>query len=293
MANNLITVGLDGTPQSVSAAVWAAREATLRQARLRLLHAWVLLALEPDGTPSQKAEQNYWPRRIVEEAEAAVRSSCPDLPVEVSLVRKDPFEALTDAVGQSDLLVLGSRGLGAAARFTLGETGLELVTHTETPAVLVRAQQEQEAPAGGANGRKVTVGVGLHAACEEVLTFAFETAARRDVPLHAVHGRHLPSYAYNRGGGVERSAAEEAVHDAQGELAASLRPWREKFPAVPVDEEVVMENPVSALLHRSAHADLLVVGRRHRGRLLPPRIGHVVQAAVHHAPCPVAIVPHS
>ncbi|MFF7230186.1 universal stress protein [Streptomyces sioyaensis] len=287
---NLITVGLDGTPQSLSAAVWAAREATLRKGRLRLLHAWVLLALEPNGTPSEKAEQNYWPRRIVEDAQAAVESACPDLPVDVSLVRKDPFEALTDAVEESDLLVLGSRGLGAAARFTLGETGLELVTHTETPTVLVRAQQD--APADSANG-KVTVGVGLHAACEEMVTFAFEAAARRAVPLHAVHGRHLPSYAYNRGGGVERSAAEDAVRDAQGELAASLRPWREKFPAVAVDEEVVMENPVAALLHRSAHADLLVVGRRHRGRLLPPRIGHVVQAAVHHAPCPVAIVPHS
>lgn len=287
---NLITVGLDGTPQSLSAAVWAAREATLRQARLRLLHAWVLLALAPDGTLAEGAEQNYWPRRIIEEARAAIRAACPDLPVEVGVVREDPLDALTEAAGQSDLLVMGSRGLGAAARFTLGETGLELVTRTETPMVLVRTRQD--APADRAHG-KVTVGVGLHAACEELLAFAFDTAARRAVPLHAVHGRHLPSYAYNRGGGVERSAADEAVREARHELAGALRPWREKFPDVAVHEEVVMENPASALLHSSAHAELLVVGRRHRGRLLPPRIGHVVQAAVHHAPCPVAIVPHT
>ncbi|MEV6567961.1 universal stress protein [Streptomyces kronopolitis] len=287
---NLITVGLDGTPQSLSAAVWAAREARLRQARLRLLHAWVLLVLAPDGTPAGDAEQNYWPRRIIEEARAAIRLSCPDLDVEVGVVPQDPLDALTEAAGQSDLLVMGSRGLGAAARFTLGETGLELVTRTETPTVLVRTRQD--APADSAH-QKVTVGVGLHAACEELFAFAFETAARRAVPLHAVHGRHLPSYAYNRGGGVEQSAADEAVRAARHELSGALRPWREKFPEVAVQEEVVMENPAAALLHSSATAELLVVGRRHRGRLLPPRIGHVVQAAVHHAPCPVAIVPHT
>ncbi|MFE3548356.1 universal stress protein [Streptomyces kronopolitis] len=287
---NLITVGLDGTPQSLSAAVWAAREATLRQAGLRLLHAWVLLVLTPDGTLAGDAEQNYWPRRIIEEARAAVRLSCPDLPVEVGTVREDPLDALTEAAEQSDLLVMGSRGLGAAARFALGEIGLELVTRTETPMALVRTRQDT--PADRAH-HKVTVGVGLHAACEELLAFAFETAARRAVPLHAVHGRHLPSYAYNRGGGVEQSAADEAVHEARHDLAAALQPWREKFPEVAVEEEVVMESPASALLHSSAQAELLVVGRRHRGRLLPPRIGHVVQAAVHHAPCPVAVVPHT
>ncbi|MGG7569317.1 universal stress protein [Streptomyces sirii] len=286
---DLVTVGLDGTLQSLSAAVWAAREAELRQARLRLLHAWILLALEPTGAPAEEAEQNYWPYRIVDEARAAVRSSHPGLPVDVSLVRNDPLDALVESAEQSDLLVLGSRGLGAAARFTLGEVGLELVTRIAVPTVLVRARQD--VPAGGAS-RRVTVGVGLHAACEGLLAFAFETAARRAIPLHAVHGRHFPSYAYNRGGGVERSAAEQAAQDARYELAAALRPWREKFPDIRVDEEVMMESPASALLHSSANTELLVVGRRHKGRVLPSRIGHVVQAAVHHAPCPVAIVPH-
>lgn len=67
-------------------------------------------------------------------------SSHPDLPVDVSLVRGDPFDALAQAAEESDLLVLGSRGLGAAARFTLGEIGLELVTRTAVPTILVRAQ---------------------------------------------------------------------------------------------------------------------------------------------------------
>ncbi|MFE0376717.1 universal stress protein [Streptomyces inhibens] len=285
---DLITVGLDGTLQSLSAALWAAREAELRQARLRLLHAWIPLAPEPTRAPPEEAEQNYWPRRITDEAQAAVVSSHPDLPVDVSLVRGDPLDALAKAAEQSDLLVLGSRGLGAAARFTLGEIGLELVTRTAVPTVLVRAQQDTPARIGKGN---VTVGVSLHAACEGLLAFAFETAARRTVTLRAVHGRQLSAYAYNRGGG-DRIAAEESAQHAGYELAAALRPWKEKFPDVHVDEQVILESPAPGLLHGTANAELLIVGRRHRGRLLPPRIGHVVQAAVHHAPCPVAIVPH-
>ncbi|MER6841043.1 universal stress protein [Streptomyces platensis] len=286
---DLITVGLDGTLQSLSAALWAAREAELRKARLQLLHAWILLARESTGAPPPEAEDDHWPHRITDEAQAAVASSHPDLPVDVSLVRGDPLDALAKAAEQSDLLVLGSRGLGAAARFTLGEIGLELVTRTAVPTILVRAQQDTPARIGSGN---VTLGVSLHAPCEGLLAFAFKTAARRAVALRAVHGRRLSAYAYNRGGGVDRSAAEESAQIARDELAAALRPWRAKFPDVHVEEQVILESPAPALLHGTANAELLIVGRRHRGRLLPPRIGHVVQAAVHHAPCPVAIVPH-
>lgn len=158
----------------------------------------------------------------------------------MSVVRGDPFDALAQAAEESDLLVLGSRGLGAAARFTLGEIGLELVTRTAVPTILVRAQQDTPARIGSGNE---TVGVSLHAACDGLLAFAFETAARSAVTLRAVHGRRLSAYAYNRGGGVDRTAAEESAQIARDELAAALRPWRAKFPDVHVDEQVILESP--------------------------------------------------
>ncbi|MFD0231052.1 universal stress protein [Streptomyces decoyicus] len=286
---DVITVGVDGTPESLSAILWAAREAQLRRARLRLLHAWVLLAPEPARHPPEEDDQNYWPHRMMEEARTAVRTRAPDLPVDEVLVPKDPLEALEEAAEQSDLLVLGSRDLGPVGRFALGELGLKLVVHTTSPTVLVRARKS--APTGGPNG-EVMVGLSLHEPCEALLGFAFDSAARRGVTLRAVHGRHLPSYAYNRGGGVEPIAAVVAASDARQELAAALEPWREKHPDLRVDERVVMESPAPALLHSAADAGLLVVGRRHRLRLPARRIGHVVQAVVHHAPCPVAVVPH-
>ncbi|UKY48321.1 universal stress protein [Streptomyces inhibens] len=286
---DVITAGVDGTPESLAAVSWAAQEAQLRNARLRLLHAWVLLAPEPAHRPPTEGDQNYWAHRMMDEAREAVRTAHPELPVDEHLVAKDPLEALREAAGQSDLLVLGSRDLGPVERYALGELGLQLVAHTDSPTVLVRARQSATETRRGGD---VVVGLSLHEPCEALLAFAFDSAARRGATLRAVHGRHLPSYAYNRGGGVEPVAAEDAERDARMELNAALRPWREKYPDLRVDDRVEMESPAPALLRDTADAALLVVGRRHRHRLPAPRIGHVVQAAVHHAPCPVAVVPH-
>ncbi|MEU5302679.1 universal stress protein [Streptomyces noursei] len=283
---DVVTVGVDGTPQALAAAQWAAHEARLRQSRLRLLTAWQPLTAKP--RPPWAPEMPHWPDRIIEEARATVESTEPGVALEVRLVREPPLKALVEAAEQTDLLALGSRGLGPAARFTLGGTGLELVPRVTIPIVLVRARHDRPATEEGSG---VAVGVSLHAACENLLAFAFETAARRAVPLRAVHGRNLPPFAYDQGGAAERAAAEQAEFFAREELSQALRPWREKFGDVRVEEQVVMESPAPALLHGAAGTQLLIVGRRHLGPGVP-RIGHVVHAAVHHAPCPVAIVPH-
>ncbi|BDM69116.1 universal stress protein [Streptomyces nigrescens] len=284
-----ITAGVDGTPESSAAVLWAAQEAELRRARLRLLHAWVLLAPESAGPPGGESDQNYWPHRMMDEVAGTVRARYPDLPLERELVPKDPLEALTDAAGRSDLLVLGTRDLGPVSRYVLGEVGLQLIARTTTPLVLVRTRQ---GAAVAGHGGDVVVGVGLHEPHEPQLTFAFDCALRHGVTLRVVHGRHLPSFAYNRGGGVEPYAAEEAAAVARQDLARALGPWREKYPDVAVDARVELESAAPALLRDTADAGLLVVGRRHRHLRPGPRIGHVVQAVVHHAACPVAVVPH-
>lgn len=45
------------------------------------------------------------------------------------------------------------------------------------------------------------------------------------------------------------------------------------------------------LTERSAAADLLVVGARRRDGLVGPELGRVAHRALHHASCPVAVVP--
>ena len=52
-------------------------------------------------------------------------------------------------------------------------------------------------------------------------------------------------------------------------------------------------HPAEALLNASRRADLLVVGRHTDPRAAEGRLGPVTHAVLHHARCPVAVVPHT
>lgn len=89
----------------------------------------------------------------------------------------------------------------------------------------------------------------------------------------------------------------ELLAEHERAVVATLRPWCEKFPEVAVTETVTEGRAAGELIHASAGAALLVVGRRVRGTLLGNHLGNhlgsVAHAALHHAPCPVAVVPHA
>ncbi|MEU5293466.1 universal stress protein [Streptomyces umbrinus] len=46
------------------------------------------------------------------------------------------------------------------------------------------------------------------------------------------------------------------------------------------------------MLAASAHSRLTVIGRRRHPSQLTWKLGPVAHAALHHVPCPVALVPH-
>ncbi|MEU8579325.1 universal stress protein [Streptomyces abikoensis] len=156
-----ITVGLDGSPENLAAALWASDEAERRGLALRLLHAWILPAGEPStGLPPDKG-QNYWARRIVRAAAASVRERHSDLSVSEDLVAEAPESALLRVAEGSTMVVLGSRGLDRLASFFLGDIGLQVAGRSERLVVLVLVRKAGTGgqPAPGAGG--VVVGVSL------------------------------------------------------------------------------------------------------------------------------------
>jgi nucleotide-binding universal stress UspA family protein len=190
------------------------------------------------------------------------------------------------------MLVLGSRGLESVESYFLGDISMPVVARAERPVVLVRAETHEEgpSPASGTAGG-VVVALKLHGPCDDLLEFAFGTAATRGVPLRAVHGRSLPVHAHVPWG-VDHAVTEEITQDAQKHLGQALHPWREKFPGVVVADMTRLESPAKAVVRAAEAAELLVVGRRKHRPALAPRLGPVAQAAIHHARCPVAVVPH-
>ncbi|MFF6780716.1 universal stress protein [Streptomyces sp. NPDC012510] len=157
-----VTVGLDGSRESLAAAEWAAREARLRALPLRLVNVWEPVP-EPMGrapmlgaptsgalaaTSGRRGEQDGPGRgapggtgagKTLTDAAERIRLRHPGVDVGVEQLTGRASEALVDAAQGAELLVLGSRGLSGVAGFLLGSVGLHVVAHTERPVVLVRA----------------------------------------------------------------------------------------------------------------------------------------------------------
>ncbi|GAA3501484.1 universal stress protein [Streptomyces prasinosporus] len=296
-----ITVGLDGSPESRAAAEWAAREAALRGLPLRLLHVWQPVPEPMAQAPLLGAEtQAHWSERIPREAAEGLRLRHPGVEVLREQVVGRPYEALTKAAEDAELLVLGSRGLGGVGGFLVGSVGSLVVARAERPVVLVRAGEQaadehEPDPAGipsaATRYRPVLLGLDADKPHDSVIGFAFAEAERRSTGLRVVHGWAMPPY-YVYG----LASAPEVYHGIARQQAEALTqvlaPWREKFPQVEVFEESFGGSPSVRLVEASAESSLVVVGRRIRRTPIGAHIGPVAHAVMHHSAAPVAVVAH-
>ncbi|MFF7842198.1 universal stress protein [Streptomyces ossamyceticus] len=134
---------------------------------------------------------------------------------------------------------------------------------------------------------EVVLGIDARDPVGSAVDFAFDCARARGVRLRAVHAWALPPSASAEWPFAvpERDRATWEDHEVQV-LADALRPWRERYPDVPVLEDVVLLSPVQALAHHAAGAALVVVGSAPG-----PRSRATVHALLNEAVCPVAVVP--
>ncbi|ARP73374.1 stress-inducible protein [Streptomyces pluripotens] len=299
-----ITAGLDGSPESLAAADWAAREALLRDTPLHLVHA---LRREPDthppagGTPQPPQDpgvQDQRADRLLRETAATLARNHPGLQIITDHVPGEPAPALLEAAEEADLLVLGSRGLGGVARFLVGSVVLAVMTGSRRPVVVVRdglrAEDEHQpgTPGTGAESfRDVVLGLGSAAPDDAVIGFAFDAAARRGARLRVVRG-WSPDQPQDGDGDLSAELHAELTGDTQRALSEVLDPWRNKFPGVEVVEQAVIGKAGSHLVEASHDASLVVVGRRRRRTPAGTAIGPVTHAVLHHGGAPVAVVPH-
>ncbi|MEU0473585.1 universal stress protein [Streptomyces olivaceus] len=286
-----ITAGVDGSEESVAALAWAAREAVRRRAPLRVVHSWHHETQEAAGAGGRDAQER-WVRDAVAGAVRTVTERHPELTVTTEVREGDTVAALLAAAADAETLVLGSRGHGAVVGFLLGSVGQQVIAGAGGPVVLVRAGDEAAAEAAG---REVVVGQqGEPEDSADVIGFAFEAAAARGATVRAVRAWALPTvFTYSPG---SMALADEAGGLEQYErkaLGEALGPWRERFPDVPVVEHVEMGSAGQVLLSVAANAQLMVVGRRARRTAVGARIGSVAHGVLHHAACPVAVVPHT
>ncbi|MCX5554641.1 universal stress protein [Streptomyces sp. NBC_00038] len=285
-----IVVGLDGSPESLAATDWAAREAQRRGLPLRLVHAWIW---QPHDVPAAEdlETQKRWALRILREAKEDLAARYPDLPIDTWQVSDLAASVLLDQADGAEMLVLGSRGHSAIAGFLLGSVGQQVLARAKGPVVMVRATERSAAEPDG--GEVVVALQILDESAEPLLEFAFAAATARGATLRAVHAWSLPPvYGYNPA--VLHISDEDGGMEARvdRDLDELLKPWREKHPQVPVVRTLELAFAAGVVLKATVEAGLVVVGRKAHRPALGMRIGPVTHAVLHHAAAPVAVVPH-
>jgi nucleotide-binding universal stress UspA family protein len=295
-----VAVGIDGSPQSTAAARWGAREALRRGLPLLLVHAWRVLpaAAGMPGVGIGLVEDDA--RALLEAARDDVRSVYPDLAVDTLPLTYDDRDGLVALSGKASLLVLGSRGLGGFTGLLVGSTGLDTAARSHCPVVLVRAgegsvdeyRRVDGDPVGALQPRPVLLGLDARHPSGTLLEFALRTAEQRGAELQVVHAWSLPPlWSVNP---VYLPDSERArIHDEQVALLdTALRGWEQKFPTVTVHRTVAFGGAAEVLVREAEQAALVVVGRQLHRSTWGPHLGPAAHAVMHHAACPVAVVPH-
>ncbi len=134
-----IVVGFDGSAHSQRALEWAIEEARLRSAVLRVIYAWMIVPIAVEEL-DYTAEEDELQRRAEGFLADAVAASLPPetgIEVELRVVNARPIDALLEAAGDADLLVVGSRGLGGFTGLLLGSVSSQCAHHSPCPLAIV------------------------------------------------------------------------------------------------------------------------------------------------------------
>ena len=287
MISRPVVAATDGSEGSLRAVEWAAREAMLHGARLRIMSAaslpkMAMLPLQPERDAVLGFVREYRDRALATAA-ARAAAAAPGLLIGTEPLEGPAAQAVTGSGSGALMLVTGIRGIGTFAAMVLGSVARYAAGHASCPVVVVSEE-------AAATRRLIGVGVGDLDNCADSLTFAFKEASLRKASLLVIHAWHAAQASISRAGGPFPPAAwHAAAADAARELALLLAGWQEKYPDVPVSHDVVHGHPGRALAGLSARADLVVLGR-HPGL---PGPGSVRHAVLNHVHGPVAIVPSS
>ncbi|MCX5554700.1 universal stress protein [Streptomyces sp. NBC_00038] len=284
-----LVVGVDGSSASLQALDWSVDEAAARGVALRIVYAspWEGYGgLHPSMGAGRPSLQVYADNVAASAVERAMRRAVA-VKATADVLTEDAASALIRLSAEAYAVVVGSRGRGELTGLLLGSVGLSVAAHAESPVIVVRGA-EKNVQRGF---HRLVVGIGESEESQKPLEFALHEAELHGVPLTAAHAwrrpaREVPDHPHHRGDSEAHRFTAEHLMDRLLFPAALARP------GIDLRGQLVEGHGRAALLDAASTADLLVVGARRRKGHVGMQLGPVNHAVLHHAPCPVAVVPH-
>ncbi|MGW3126365.1 universal stress protein [Streptomyces sp. NPDC001076] len=280
-----VVVGVDGSESSLRAVDWAADEAVLRGAPLRLVYASLWERYEGESLAEDlvtRPSEQLMAEDVVDMAAQRAHRRQPGLKVTTDVLPEEPEYALVHESREAAALVLGSRGRSGFVETLLGSVGLTAAAHAHCPVIVLRGSHDNQVRTGA--GARIVLGVGGR----EAVDFAVREAELRGAVIDAVRAWRAPAHETTDHPLLSGEPARLHEQQASDTLEEALRDVPEK---VRVHRQTVEGPARQVLLAASRTADLLVVGARRNTGHLGLQLGRVAHGVLHHAACPVAVVP--
>lgn len=138
---------------------------------------------------------------------------------------------------------------------------------------------------------RIVVGVDGSPGAAGALRAAVQEATAHGARLEVVHAWVFP---WRDGlAGLASSVADEALEKMASEIVDAAVGEAQALGAADVTGTIAQGAAAAALLEAAKGADLLVVGTRGHGGFAGLLLGSVSQHCVHHATCPVLVVPNT
>ncbi|MFD8544473.1 universal stress protein [Streptomyces sp. NPDC059649] len=285
-----LVVGVDGSEAGLRAVDWAVDEAVRHGVPLHVVH--VAAAGDVPGRRIGRADAAEWGAReradsVIARAVARARDRAPALRPSSEVLHGDAAAELTAKGRNAFAVILGSRGTGGLTEMLLGSVSLAVAARADCPVVVVRGGAERWDSRFG----NVVVGIEDGESSGTAVRFALREAHARDCGLTAVHAWHGVTGVRAEPPAPSGWGAEAHRRPPTQVLDEALSGPRQQYPRVMVSRRAVEGPARQALLEASSAADLLVVGAHRRRGHFGLQLGLVSHALLHHAPCPVAVVP--
>ncbi|MGW1493613.1 universal stress protein [Streptomyces sp. NPDC002402] len=284
-----LVVGVDGSESSLKAVDWAVEEAARHGLALRLVYASLWERYEgqaPSSSLDRPTDEVLADTIVATAAERAHRRG-PDVKVTTAVLPEEAATALLTEGHNAFAVVTGSRGRGELAALLLGSVSLAVAAGASCPVIVARGDA---AALSAAHGR-ILLGIGEAARGSSAVGFAFREAAARGCTLDAVRAWRCPAHETPDHSLLIGDAAAYHEMRAATVVDEALGGAVDDHPDVLVRRTTLEGQARKVLLDRSAAADLLIVGARRRQGHFGLQLGRLAHAALHHAACPVAVVP--
>lgn len=292
------TIGADGSECAQHAAMWAVAHAPERVGTIRVAAAWSIPmmpagAMIAAGSPAwdasairSAAEQQA--TGTADQIRTALEDGPSTITVDALAVEGAASSALINVADGSDLLVLGSRGLGGFSRLVLGSTSTQCATHSPVAIAII----PRDAPIPSAEHIVVAFDGSPNSmhALDWAIDFAHAGTVIDCVSVWDVTPIVVGSdqFFFPEASDLARDRFDHLVDQVEREAA-------ERHPGADlarVQRHFVDGRPRTELAHAAEGADLLVMGGRGHGAIGAAILGSVSTWLLHEVNRPMVVVPH-